>query len=46
LSPSRRGTLLYSLRPGKRGVMGQRVTVHGNFKANCAAHMDELVAKL
>lgn len=41
-----KGTPLYGLKPGKREVMGQRVTVHDNYKANCVAHMDELVAKL
>lgn len=41
-----KGTPLYGLKLGKRDVMGQRVTVHDDYKANCVAHMNELVAKL
>ncbi|MGV0580308.1 ParA family protein [Mycolicibacterium elephantis] len=41
-----KGTPLYSLATGKRDVMGHRVTVHENYKANCVAHMNDLVAKL
>jgi 2-polyprenyl-6-methoxyphenol hydroxylase-like FAD-dependent oxidoreductase len=41
-----KGTPLYSLKTGKRDVMGQRVTVHEDYKANCVEHMDDLVSKL
>lgn len=41
-----KGTPLYSLKTGKRDVMGQRVTVHEDYKANCVEHMNDLVSKL
>lgn len=41
-----KGTPLYSLKTGKRDVMGQRVTVHEDYKTNCVEHMDDLAGKL
>lgn len=41
-----KGSPLYALKPGKRDVMGHRVIVHEEYKANCVEAMDELVAKL
>lgn len=41
-----KGSPLYSLKTGKRDVMGHRVTVHEEYKANCVKAMNELVAKL
>ncbi|MET4427101.1 ParA family protein [Mycolicibacterium sp. 624] len=41
-----KGTPLYSLKSGKRDVMGQRVVVHEEYKANCVEHMNDLVLKL
>ncbi|BBZ34060.1 ParA family protein [Mycolicibacterium confluentis] len=41
-----KGTPLYSLKTGKRDVMGQRVTVHEDYKANCVEHMNDLVGQL
>lgn len=41
-----KGQPLYSLRPGKRDVMGHRVVVHEEYKDNCVTAVRELVAKL
>ncbi|MBF6242927.1 ParA family protein [Nocardia elegans] len=41
-----KGSPLYSLKTGKRDVMGHRVTVHEEYKDNCVTSMNELVAKL
>lgn len=41
-----KGTPLYSLQTGKRDVMGHRVVVHEEYKANCVEAMEGLVAKL
>ena len=41
-----KGTPLYSLPTGKRDVMGHRVTVHEEYKANAVTAMNELVSML
>jgi len=40
------GTPLYSLRSGKRDVLGHRVTVHEDYRLNMVRAMDDVVAKL
>ena len=41
-----KGTPLYSLATGKRDVLGHRVVVNEEYKANCVEAMNGLVAKL
>jgi hypothetical protein len=41
-----KGTPLYSLATGKRDVLGHRVVVNEEYKANCIEAMNGLVAKL
>jgi hypothetical protein len=40
------GTPLYSLRSGKRNVLGHRVTVHEEYRQNMVAAMNKLAATL
>jgi hypothetical protein len=41
-----RGTPFYSLQPGSKVIMGQRVVVKADYLVNCVNEIDSLVNKL